>query len=257
MSIRRKENQSGAVLVVVMVVTVIVMLVASTVVNHYYTNEALEVEQSLADVRVYWASMGHLNYALSRAATDGLCGATSKSSGMLTNQGAYCDEVVGTYPDGRDDEFAATSTSPGPPFTHRTEHSRAGSIQDYLDGGDELHSGGTIENPGSYEWIFPTRTSVDSNYRMNITGLVRDRDNSTEDGGLRIDFKVDVGEAPVPALASFLEQHEGVTIAFCVEDQKDVGTASVPSYTSLGKCGTATAEGESRIQFIRRQYPYQ
>lgn len=66
----------GSVVLTVTAVGLFAMLLASQLVNHYVVSEARAVEESLAKVRVYWAAMGHVNYALSRAWREGLCDGT-------------------------------------------------------------------------------------------------------------------------------------------------------------------------------------
>lgn len=76
MSRRRSHRQRGSVLITIMVVMMVTMLLASTLINHFAVQEARAIEQQLADIRAYWAMMGHVNYALSRASNkhNSLCG---------------------------------------------------------------------------------------------------------------------------------------------------------------------------------------
>jgi len=68
------HGMRGSALITVTVIGLFVMLLASGLVNHFAVSEAKAVAESLARVRVYWAAMGHVNYALSRTHRIGLCG---------------------------------------------------------------------------------------------------------------------------------------------------------------------------------------
>ena len=68
-----RGRSRGSVVLTVTAVGLFAMLLASGLVNHYAVTEARAVEESLAKVRVYWAAMGHVNYALSRAWREGFC----------------------------------------------------------------------------------------------------------------------------------------------------------------------------------------
>lgn len=77
-TVRSADGQSGAVLVTIMVVMMLAMLFASTLVNHFAVQEALAIEQHLANIRANWVMRGHVNYVLSRAWSNhnALCGGT-------------------------------------------------------------------------------------------------------------------------------------------------------------------------------------
>ena len=68
---RPHARQRGVVLLSVVVVMFATLLVATTLVTHYGVAEADAVEQSLAEVRAYWALRGQLDYVLSRARQQG------------------------------------------------------------------------------------------------------------------------------------------------------------------------------------------
>lgn len=78
----RRRRQRGAVLVTIMVVTAISMLIVSMLVNHLALQEALTIEQHLAETRVHWAKVGHMNYILSRA---------WRNHNVLCGAGGTCD----------------------------------------------------------------------------------------------------------------------------------------------------------------------
>ena len=64
----------GSALITVTVIGLFVMLGAAALVNQFAIAEANAIAHSLAKTRIYWASMGHINYGLSRVQREGLCG---------------------------------------------------------------------------------------------------------------------------------------------------------------------------------------
>lgn len=66
----------GSALITVTLIGLFVMLLAAALVNHFTTAEANAIADSLAKTRIYWASMGHINYSLSRLRREGLCAGT-------------------------------------------------------------------------------------------------------------------------------------------------------------------------------------
>ena len=63
----------GSALITVTLIGLFVMLLAAALVNHFANAEARAIAHSLAKTRIYWASMGHINYSLSRIRREGLC----------------------------------------------------------------------------------------------------------------------------------------------------------------------------------------
>lgn len=255
-----RERQQGSVLVAVMVFMALLMLFATTLINHLLVSEAEEVESLLAETRVYWAMNGHLNYMLSRAAAQGLCAGNVKGTTLEDNQADACsaeDDSSGSYPS----------------FSSRSEHSRVGSLQDYLDHSGELQQSGSINNPGSLVWYFPQNANAtndgnaalnDNNptnsvnkYHFSIRGVVSDLEipngNNTNDGQLRIDFEVtDVTDSTtLPVLRNIADRVGRLTVGFCVLDQTGGSTP-----TAVTSCATTKDEGSSLIQFIQRNFPF-
>lgn len=71
---RRHVNRTrGSALITVTLIGLFVMLSAAALINHFATSEANAIAHSLAKTRIYWASMGHINYALSRLRREGMC----------------------------------------------------------------------------------------------------------------------------------------------------------------------------------------
>jgi hypothetical protein len=68
------RRTKGSALITVTLIGLFVMLLAAALVNHFATAEARAIAHSLAKTRIYWASMGHINYSLSRIRRQGLCG---------------------------------------------------------------------------------------------------------------------------------------------------------------------------------------
>ena len=88
------RRTKGSALITVTLIGLFVMLLAAALVNHHASTEAKAIAESLAKTRIYWASMGHINYALSRISRQGLCGGacvrdddgTLDTSDYLTNR---------------------------------------------------------------------------------------------------------------------------------------------------------------------------
>lgn len=68
------RRTKGSALITVTLIGLFIMLVAAALVNHITIAEANAIAHSLAKTRIYWASMGHINYSLSRLRREGLCG---------------------------------------------------------------------------------------------------------------------------------------------------------------------------------------
>lgn len=244
----RFQRQRGAVLIVVMVVMVLIGLIATTLIENFTTSEAREVEASLAESRVKWAMLGHLNYALARARTQGLCANLVKSTTFAGNALNFCA--------GNDFDSAASvlaTTRAG-----LTISSMVGAMQDYLDNANELQSGGIV-TPGTMRWRYPTgtnpRTAVsvtDRNY-VDIRGLIRPRDNDAlnanivNDGLMTIELDVISSDTQTPVLDGLRDRFQRLSIGFCVVDQQTSVTAGI-----LPTTGCGAIEGSSRIQFLRR-----
>ena len=245
---RSKSNrQRGAVLIVVMVVMVMIGLIATTLIENFTTTEAREVEASLMESRVKWAMFGHLNYALARARTQGLCAAT-KSTTLAGNVLNYCTGG----------DFDSAATAPATTRVGLTTTSMVGAMQDYLDNADELQSG-SIVTPGTMRWRYPTGTDPraaiaagDRNY-VDIRGLIRPRDNDAlnanivNDGLMTIEIEVISSDPQTPVFQGLRDRFQRLSIGFCVVDQQTSVTAGI-----LPTTGCGSAEGSSRIQFLRR-----
>ena len=60
------RRQRGNILIVVSFVGLFSMAISGGLISHYAVSEARGIADSLAKVRVYWAMVGHVDYALSR-----------------------------------------------------------------------------------------------------------------------------------------------------------------------------------------------
>jgi hypothetical protein len=91
----RTSQPPGNALIAVTFIGMFIMLIASTVVNNLMLSEVEAVEESLAKTRIYWASRGHLDYALSRIKSEGTC--DEASGGCTADDGV--DFPSGQQPD--------------------------------------------------------------------------------------------------------------------------------------------------------------
>lgn len=258
-----RERQRGVVLISVMVFMALLLLFTGGFVNHVLSSEARAVEELLADTRAYWAMNGHVNYMLSRASQQGVCHGTDKGTDQATNAASGCagdNNGTGAYPS----------------FSGREEHYRIGSMQDYLDGNNEIQSGGDINDPGTLVWYYPQNFTPDNTtdlspstipantgnpYRFAIRGVVSEQPTpnglNESDGQMRLDLEVtDIGEAP--SVRDLGHRFGRLTIGFCVvdlwNDNGDLKSVNNPSTCHVGNTGSI--EGYSKIQFILRNFRF-
>jgi hypothetical protein len=71
--IANRHRQTGNILMPVIFIGLTTSLIMGALINRSVYLEAAAVENSLAETRAYWATMGHFRYALSRARHAGLC----------------------------------------------------------------------------------------------------------------------------------------------------------------------------------------
>lgn len=71
--ISTRRNQQGSILLPVSLIGLAITLTLSAFMNHALFLEQSAVENRLAEIRSYWAVMGHFRYALSRTRYAGLC----------------------------------------------------------------------------------------------------------------------------------------------------------------------------------------
>jgi len=91
---RNIRRTRGSALITVTLIGLFVMLLAAALVNSFAIAEANAVADSLAKTRIYWASMGHINYGLSRISREGLCGgACANDDGRVTDLRTYFAEL--------------------------------------------------------------------------------------------------------------------------------------------------------------------
>jgi hypothetical protein len=107
-----RRRQAGNILVPVMLIGLTITLVLGALINSSVYLEQVAVEDRLAELRAYWATMGHFRYALSRQRHAGLCikslGCTVlldtiKDTDKITALQSYLNEISGlrtfTYPE--------------------------------------------------------------------------------------------------------------------------------------------------------------
>ena len=99
----RPRRCRGSAMITVTVIGLFVMLLAASLVNHYAVSEARAVVESLAKLRAYWATMGHINYVLSRTYREGLCGGAgcANDADRAVTLNNFLDEIDNTGADQR------------------------------------------------------------------------------------------------------------------------------------------------------------
>ncbi len=276
------RNQRGSVLVTVMVFMALLLLFAGTFVRHVLVSEEEEVDRLLADTRVYWAMMGHMNYMLSRAGYGGVCGSSGKdtsNSPNNTNHSSGCSASA-DYGDTTVTIDTATLAS-----NSRTTNNIVGSLQEYLDSENiskiEIQTNGSLSDPGFLRWYYPQNLttpiqslmSVNDNaanrYWFEIRAVVNDRPKPNPvalDGQIRLDLEVGranstghVGGAG--ALRDLRDRIGRLTIGLCVVDTEKSGSPAATmavngTYSCTQDGGAATVDGAAAIQFIQRNFPF-
>ncbi len=105
-----RNNQRGSSIIVVTIIGTIITLVFAVFINSTLLVERRAVETSLAEIRSYWAAMGHLSYGMARITKDKLCPvgpcpetATVDDTELATRLDGYFQEITAyeswTYPD--------------------------------------------------------------------------------------------------------------------------------------------------------------
>jgi hypothetical protein len=88
-----RHSQQGNILLPVALIGLVITLTLSALMNHALVLEQVAVEDRLAEIRSYWATMGHFRYALSRTRHSGLC-ANYNFLGICTSGNLKDDERV-------------------------------------------------------------------------------------------------------------------------------------------------------------------
>ena len=70
-----RQQDNGNILIVVSFVGLFAMALSGGLITHFAVSEARGVADSLAKLRVYWAMVGHVDYALSRMRRENPTGA--------------------------------------------------------------------------------------------------------------------------------------------------------------------------------------
>jgi hypothetical protein len=187
----RTSQPPGNALIAVTFIGMFIMLIASTVVNNLMLSEVEAVEESLAKTRIYWASRGHLDYALSRIKREGVC--DQGPGGCSANDG------VG-FPSGQqpDDKTRGISSPPD---------NRADGLRTYL---RELYNDGGVRN-----WNYDPTPDTDL-YRLSMQHTVEDAENgSVVDGYLRVTITL-VETGTIDSLQGLSNRVRPVQIDVCL-----------------------------------------
>ena len=202
----RTSQPPGNALIAVTFIGMFIMLIASTVVNNLMLSEVEAVEESLAKTRIYWASRGHLDYALSRIKSEGTC--DEASGGCTADDGV--DFPSGQQPD--------DNTRP----ILLPLNNRADSLRTYL---RELYNDGGVRN-----WNYDQTPDTDL-YRLSLQHTVEVAENgSTVDGYLRVTITL-VKTGTIGSLQGLRTRVRPVQIDVCL------GAAEGDTLTSCRKEG--------------------
>ncbi|MEI8394252.1 MAG: hypothetical protein WCF85_05910 [Rhodospirillaceae bacterium] len=258
-TVRRLKGQEGAVLPFIMVMMAVLMMIGTGVFQYIVLVEIKEVDASLADVRAYWAMMGHFNYMAIRAGKDGLCSGSSGFCGGndFSGNGAKFGSRTLTWLGGSTDTIGA-------------------SLQHYLDGNSELQMPADLNNPGVHHWYYPLRTDSFSPYWFDVWASVRQRDKESlaplsagatydnNDQLFIMDLELNHGTvsfSSLSPLANIQNRLQRLMIGFCSVDSFNVGIAEYKKgcgnpVSDVSSAGTATGrgsvDGQIKIQFIQR-----
>ena len=256
--LRNASREEGSALVATTIVIAAAMALAAVLVTSYLTSEAEQVEDSLTQARAYWAMAGHLQYLRSRTENGGLCGASGKDT--------YANNKSGTCALGDDDGSVSTSVvAPFVSVSGRTSDSRAGSLQEYLDpeAGKSVSGiqNGSVLNPGFRVWYYPQQmfSGADGFNPLNfsVRGFVNPHKPNEGKGQMRLDLDISANGS-APAVRNLATRFGRLTFGFCVVDQNGVAADLVTPKTDnlTSNCRYSVGvEGQSRIQFIKRDHP--
>ena len=218
----------GTILIAVSFVGIFAMALSSALISHFAVSEARGVADSLAKLRVYWAMVGHVDYALSRMRQD-----NKAAAGWLSDLGETgIQGVLLGYLDELDDGANCRGTT-----VASTTNSKCSS------------------------WPY---VEVSSDYVFHFKWTVYDPFNSvpvegtSTDGrlGIRIDYvlegaadnAVNTPTSSVPSLDKLSVRLRDLEYEVCFVQ---------PSGPPIGNCSTFTtdlgdASGASRIDGVRR-----
>ncbi|MEO5326644.1 MAG: hypothetical protein H7829_00190 [Magnetococcus sp. THC-1_WYH] len=96
-SVFHHPQQRGSLLITTMAFMVFIMILVSSLFSHLLTTEIEAVEDNLTQVRVYWAMVGMMDYALSRSRKEGLLTPTDflADSAKVVKINDFMDELDG------------------------------------------------------------------------------------------------------------------------------------------------------------------
>ncbi len=231
------ETMRGTILIAVSFIGIFAMALCATLISSYAVSEARAVESSLAKLRVYWAMMGHVDYALSRAR-----GHVAETPSVIgSGQASLCDTGTGT-PDTR---------------SCVDDPDSVGSIAAFL---SELATGtackgGDVADPCA-TWSY---ANTSAQYQLHFTWAVADAPYATPlttDGriGIRIDY-ADQGdtsgaEPSIEALENLDAQLPDLEVIACLVDGNVVPIANCGGNITYGS-GDQT-DGTARVDGVRR-----
>lgn len=226
------SQPSGNALIAVTFIGMFIMLIASTVVNNLMLSEVEAVEESLAKTRIYWASRGHLDYALSRIKREGTC--DEASGGCTADDGV--DFPSAQQPDDR------TRGISSPP------NNRADGLRTYL---RELYNDGGVRT-----WNYD-QTSDTDRYQLSMQHTVEVAENgSAVDGYLRVTITL-VNTGTIGSLQGLRTQVRPVQIDVCLGAAEGNSLSSCkpegpnPS-TAVSNLTSAERSGNSFVFRMRR-----
>ena len=222
----------GNALIAVTFIGTFIMLIASTIVNDLMLSEVEAVEESLAKTRIYWASRGHLNYALSRIKKEGVC--DEVSGGCTADDGV--DFPAGQQPDDKTRRILIPLNN------------RADSLRTYL---RELYNGDGVRN-----WNYDQTPDTDR-YRLSMQHTVEVAENgSAVDGYLRVTITL-VKTGTIGSLQGLKTRVRPVQIDVCLGSPKGTSISSCNSTgpnpsTLVSNLTSAETSGDSFVFRMRR-----
>jgi len=104
-----QRTRKASVLITVTIVSMFSMLLGVSLVTHYAVEEAKQVDESLAKVRIYWAHMGHVDYVLSKARQIGTINGGMCYGSLDSSVFAFDDTGAGAY-DATDNDCVANAS---------------------------------------------------------------------------------------------------------------------------------------------------
>lgn len=179
-SVFHHPRQRGSLLITTMAFMVFIMILVSSLFNHLLTTEIEAVEKSLAQVRVHWAMVGMMDYALSRSRKEGQLASADflDDSEKIVKINDFMDELDGNADNNNDtknfiyEEYTVNGDGLGDPgqqfifAVKGTATPGTGNVNDGIGDTGRLDVAMTLEDPRDADGNLLARTTISPEVRQ-------------------------------------------------------------------------------------------